>query len=117
MVIRITPTREGHVAFNLVVTVRRKFQSLTMNVKGECYSMNAHVRYESPEGSITELSSHQIHPVDFKQVNIYVKSVMNAKCVCGGMLCERYVFGRFPAKKFRLSFLPIPVICSLNRWS
>lgn len=99
MVIRITPTREGHVAFNLVVTVRRKFQSLTMNVKGECCSMNAHVRYESPEGSITELSSHQIHPVDFKQVKIYVKSVMNAKCVCGGVLCKRFVFGRYPAKK------------------
>ncbi|CAM4581517.1 unnamed protein product [Leuciscus chuanchicus] len=74
MVIRITPTREGHVAFNLVVTVRRKFQSLTMNVKGECCSMNAHVRYESPEGSITELSSHQIHPVDFTQVELNNKS-------------------------------------------
>ncbi|XP_051727085.1 hydrocephalus-inducing protein homolog [Ctenopharyngodon idella] len=74
MVIRITPTREGHVAFNLVVTVQRKLQPLTMNVKGECYSMNAHVRYESPEGSITELSSHQIHPVDFKQVELNDKS-------------------------------------------
>ncbi|XP_067276661.1 hydrocephalus-inducing protein homolog isoform X2 [Pseudorasbora parva] len=74
MVIRINPTREGHMAFNLVVTVRKKFQSLTMNVKGECYSMNAHVRYESPEGSITELSSHQIHPVDFKQVELNDKS-------------------------------------------
>lgn len=78
MVIWITPTREGHVAFNLVVTVQRKLQPLTMNVKGECYSMNAHVRYESPEGSITELLSHQIHPVDFKQVEICVKSVMNS---------------------------------------
>ncbi len=52
--------------------MRRKLQPLTLNVKGECYSMNAHVRYESPEGSITELSSNQIHPVDFKQVKIDV---------------------------------------------
>ncbi|XP_073706753.1 hydrocephalus-inducing protein homolog [Garra rufa] len=74
LVIRITPTREGDVAFNLVVTVQRKLQPLTMNLKGECYSMNAHVRYESPEGSITELSSNQIHPVDFKQVELNDKS-------------------------------------------
>ncbi|KTG35348.1 hypothetical protein cypCar_00023228 [Cyprinus carpio] len=74
LVIRITPTREGDVAFNPVVTVRRKLQPLTMNVKGECYSMNAHVRYESPEGSITELSSNQIHPVDFKQVELNDKA-------------------------------------------
>ncbi|XP_073785286.1 hydrocephalus-inducing protein homolog isoform X1 [Danio rerio] len=74
LVIWITPTREGDVAFNLVVTVQRKLQPLTMNVKGECYSMNAYVRYESPERSITELSSNQVHPVDFKQLELNNKS-------------------------------------------
>ncbi|TRY66381.1 hypothetical protein DNTS_003349 [Danionella cerebrum] len=74
LILRITPTREGEVEFNLAVSVRRKLQPLTMNVKGECYSMNAHVRYESPEGSSTELSSNQIHLVDFKQVELNDKS-------------------------------------------
>ncbi|XP_056622256.1 hydrocephalus-inducing protein homolog isoform X2 [Triplophysa dalaica] len=74
LIIRFTPTREGDVTFNLVMTVQKKLQPLTMNVKGECYSMNARVKYESPEESTVELSESQIHPVDFKQVELNDKS-------------------------------------------
>ncbi|XP_051512768.1 hydrocephalus-inducing protein homolog [Myxocyprinus asiaticus] len=74
LVIRFTPTREGDVVFNLVVTVQRKLQPLPLNVKGECYCINACVQFESPEGSIKELSPNHIHLVDFKEVELSDKS-------------------------------------------
>nr|XP_055030475.1 hydrocephalus-inducing protein homolog [Misgurnus anguillicaudatus] len=74
LIIRFTPTREGDVAFNLVLTVQKKLQPLTMNIKGECYKLNAHVQYGSPEGSIKELSPDHIHLVDFKQVELNEES-------------------------------------------
>ncbi|XP_035381538.1 hydrocephalus-inducing protein homolog [Electrophorus electricus] len=74
LVISFTPMQEGPVMFNLLVPIRGKAQPLTMNVKAECYSMNAYVQYESPEGVITELSDTNIHLVDFKLVELSDRS-------------------------------------------
>ncbi|XP_053534006.1 hydrocephalus-inducing protein isoform X1 [Ictalurus punctatus] len=60
--------------FNLRMVIRGKIQPLTMNVKGDGYSMNVCVQYESPEGAMTELSATDSHFVDFKQVELSSKS-------------------------------------------
>ncbi|XP_072551301.1 hydrocephalus-inducing protein homolog [Salminus brasiliensis] len=70
LVISFTPTQEGSVVFNLLITVRGKVQPLTLNVKAEGYSMNACVLYEGPEGAVTELSPTKVHLVDFKMVEL-----------------------------------------------
>ncbi|XP_047678536.1 hydrocephalus-inducing protein-like isoform X5 [Tachysurus fulvidraco] len=74
--ISFTPTQEGLVTFNLRMVIRGKVQPLTMNVKADGYNMNVWVRYESPEGAITELSATDCHIVNFKQVE------MNSKSTC-----------------------------------
>uniref|UniRef100_W5LN16 HYDIN axonemal central pair apparatus protein n=1 Tax=Astyanax mexicanus TaxID=7994 RepID=W5LN16_ASTMX len=43
LVISFTPTQEGAVMFNLLVTVTGRVQPLTLNIKAEGYSMNASV--------------------------------------------------------------------------
>ncbi|XP_062860193.1 hydrocephalus-inducing protein homolog [Trichomycterus rosablanca] len=72
--ISFSPSHEGEVTFNLHIVVRGKVQPLTMNVKVDCYSMNACVQYESPEGATAELSPTNVHLVDFKTVELSGKS-------------------------------------------
>ncbi|XP_049339422.1 hydrocephalus-inducing protein homolog isoform X2 [Astyanax mexicanus] len=70
LVISFTPTQEGAVMFNLLVTVTGRVQPLTLNIKAEGYSMNASVHCKGPEGALTKLSSTDIHIVDFKTVEL-----------------------------------------------
>ncbi|XP_076848184.1 hydrocephalus-inducing protein homolog isoform X3 [Brachyhypopomus gauderio] len=72
--ISFTPTQEGTVTFNLQVAVRGKVQPLTLNIKGDGYSMNACVLYESPGGDVTELSTTNVQLVNFKLVELNYRS-------------------------------------------
>ncbi|KAI5098228.1 hydrocephalus-inducing protein-like, partial [Silurus meridionalis] len=74
LAISFTPTHEGVVTFNIRMLIRGKSQPLTINIKADGYNINVCVQYESPEGTMAELSAADSHLVDFKQVELGGKS-------------------------------------------
>lgn len=66
--IHFTPTLEGEVNFNLICDVKKKSQSLCLNVKATGHTMNVSVKCEESHGVVTELDPEHPKQIDFREV-------------------------------------------------
>ncbi|XP_029009061.1 hydrocephalus-inducing protein homolog isoform X2 [Betta splendens] len=63
--VSFTPCREGSVSFRLVLRVKKKSAPLTLTVKADCFTMNALVQVENPNGGFRELNPNHQDTLDF----------------------------------------------------
>lgn len=77
--------------FNIKCNVKRKTQPLSLNIKATGYSVNASVRCEGSDGSVTELSAQEINVIDFNEVSsISSLNCSSHKALQGWALSTRF---------------------------
>jgi hydrocephalus-inducing protein len=70
------PTTEAVVNFNVVCNVKKKATPITLNAKGEGYSIHETVQAEHMDGALISLAPNAINNIYFGQVSAALKDVV-----------------------------------------
>lgn len=96
--LQLKPREQTQLTFNLKCNILSSIKPLTLNIKGQAYSMLTNVYYEDPIGTKTEFTGDRINEIRFGEVEKNEVTYRNVYVLNSGKYsldCELYLTSEF----------------------